>query len=92
MVPYAGAIARVNFSTITGKAVLIAVKMADGGIPPMGAEVMNSEGAVIGMVGQGGQVYARISTPSGSLLVRWGKEPTDVAVCLTSSICILLKT
>lgn len=73
VVPYAGAIARVNFSTITGKAVLIAVKMADGGIPPMGAEVMNSEGAVIGMVGQGGQVYARISTPSGSLLVRWGK-------------------
>ena len=73
VVPYAGAIARVNFSTITGKAVLIAVKMADGGIPPMGAEVINSEGAVIGMVGQGGQVYARISTPSGSLLVRWGK-------------------
>jgi outer membrane usher protein len=82
----------VNFSTITGKAVLIAVKMADGGIPPMGAEVINSEGAVIGMVGQGGQVYARISTPSGSLLVRWEKGPIDVAMCPTSSIYIRLKT
>ena len=92
MVPYAGAIARVNFSTITGKAVLIAVKMADGGIPPMGAEVMNSEGAIIGMVGQGGQVYARISTTLAHYWCVGEKEPTDVAVCLTSSICILLKT
>ncbi|MCS5931881.1 hypothetical protein LNQ03_10970 [Klebsiella pneumoniae subsp. pneumoniae] len=38
-----------------------------------GRRGLNSEGAVIGMVGQGGQVYARISTPSGLTLVRWGK-------------------
>lgn len=74
IVPYAGAIARVNFATISGKAVLISVKMPDGGIPPMGADVFNGEGTNIGMVGQSGQIYARIAHPSGSLLVRWGKE------------------
>ncbi|EIY5357762.1 fimbria/pilus outer membrane usher protein, partial [Salmonella enterica] len=72
IVPYAGAIARVNFATISGKAVLISVKMPDGGIPPMGADVFNGEGTNIGMVGQSGQIYARIAHPSGSLLVRWG--------------------
>lgn len=72
VVPYAGAIARVNFATLSGKAVLINVKTRDGHLPPMGADVINGEGAVIGMVGQGGQIYARIATASGSLLVRWG--------------------
>ncbi|EFU1542899.1 fimbrial outer membrane usher protein [Salmonella enterica] len=72
IVPYAGAIARVNFATISGKAVLISVKMPDDGIPPMGADVFNGEGTNIGMVGQSGQIYARIAHPSGSLLVRWG--------------------
>lgn len=72
VVPYAGAIARVNFATLSGKAVLINVKTRDGRLPPMGADVINGEGAVIGMVGQGGQIYARIAMASGTLLVRWG--------------------
>ncbi len=86
IVPYAGAIARVNFATISGKAVLISVKMPDGGIPPMGADVFNGEGTNIGMVGQSGQIYARIAHPSGSLLVRWGKKQTSVAGLPTNSI------
>jgi outer membrane usher protein len=72
VVPYAGAIARVNFATLKGKAVLINLKAADGRVPPMGADVLDAEGTVIGMVGQGGQIYARIASASGSLQVRWG--------------------
>jgi outer membrane usher protein len=75
VVPYAGAIARVNFATLKGKAVLINLKAADGRVPPMGADVLDGDGTVIGMVGQGGQIYARIAQASGSLLVRWGKGP-----------------
>lgn len=86
IVPYAGAIARVNFATISGKAVLISVKMPDGGIPPMGADVFNGEGTNIGMVGQSGQIYARIAHPSGSLLVRWEQGQTSVAGLPTNSI------
>ncbi|MFJ3455672.1 fimbrial outer membrane usher protein [Scandinavium goeteborgense] len=72
VVPYAGAIARVNFATLKGKAVLINLKSVDGRVPPMGADVLDGDGTVIGMVGQGGQIYARIASASGSLLVRWG--------------------
>ncbi|MEJ5071438.1 fimbrial outer membrane usher protein [Enterobacter ludwigii] len=72
VVPYAGAIARVNFATLKGKAVLINLKSADGRVPPMGADVLDGDGTVIGMVGQGGQIYARIASASGSLQVRWG--------------------
>lgn len=50
------------------------MKKKDGSIPPMGAEVLSDEGAVIGMVGQAGQVYARINHNSGRLLIRWGKN------------------
>lgn len=74
VVPYSGAIARVNFSTLKGKAVLINLQGENGSIPPMGADVLDSEGTLIGMVGQGGQIYARILQPSGTLLVRWGKN------------------
>ena len=72
VVPYSGAIARVNFNTLKGKAVLINLNAGNGVLPPMGADVLDSEGTLIGMVGQGGQIYARIPAASGSLLVRWG--------------------
>lgn len=77
VVPYAGAIARVNFATLKGKAVLISLKATDGRVPPMGADVLDAEGTVIGMVGQGGQIYARIASASGSLRVRWGNTPAQ---------------
>jgi outer membrane usher protein len=78
VVPYAGAIARVNFTTLKGKAVLINLKAADGRVPPMGADVLDAQGTVIGMVGQGGQIYARIASASGSLQVRWGNAANQV--------------
>jgi P pilus assembly protein, porin PapC len=74
VVPYSGAIARVNFSTLKGKAVLINLQAEPGNLPPMGADVLDGEGTLIGMVGQGGQIYARITNSSGELLVRWGKK------------------
>lgn len=78
VVPYAGAVAKINFSTIRGKAVLIDLKTTDGDIPPMGAEARDIENTLIGIVGQGGQLYARVPHDSGLLKVRWytGKKNT----------------
>lgn len=73
VVPYAGAIARVNFQTLKGKAVLINLSSTQGAVPPMGAEVRTAEGTLIGMVGQGGQIYARVPNASGLLRVLWGE-------------------
>ncbi len=54
---YAGAIARVNSPLCGGKISLISVKMPDGGIPPMGADVFNGE-AQTSAWSAGGQIYA----------------------------------
>lgn len=74
LVPYAGSISRVRFATTRGKATLINTTLRDGSLPPMGAEVTDSQNEVVGIMGQGGQIYARIAAQSGVLFVKWGKE------------------
>ncbi|MGV8604716.1 FimD/PapC C-terminal domain-containing protein, partial [Pseudomonas aeruginosa] len=44
----------------------------DGSVLPLGAVVVDDGGAASGMVGQGGQVYARAENQRGRLLVQWG--------------------
>jgi len=74
VVPYSGAIPVVRFTTVSGKAVLISTVLSDGSKPPMGAEALNADGEVVGTVGQGGQIYARLPAQSGVLSVEWGKQ------------------
>ncbi len=71
VVPYAGSVTRIHFATLQGKAVLIALKNEDDNIPPMGTEVRDADNTVIGIVGQGGQLYARVPHDSGTLKVNW---------------------
>lgn len=82
VVPYAGAIAKVNFSTIRGKALLISLVTEAGDTPPMGAEVHDAESNLIGVIGQGGQLYARVPNNSGTLRVDW--EDNEKKRCLVS--------
>ena len=77
VVPYAGAIARVTFDTLSGQAALINTTLTDGSAPPMGAEVADSKGTPLGMVGQAGQIYARLPEQSGVLYVIWGKKASQ---------------
>ena len=74
VVPYSGAVVRVDFTTLRGKAVLITLITREGEAPPMGAEVRDASGTLVGMLGQGGQVYARVAEASGILHVKWGKR------------------
>lgn len=73
LVPYAGAISRVTFKTTHGKATLINTTLPDGSQPPMGADVTDSNGEAVGIMGQGGQIYSRLAAQSGVLFVKWGK-------------------
>ncbi|HGY4720742.1 TPA: fimbrial outer membrane usher protein [Citrobacter amalonaticus] len=73
LVPYAGAISRVTFKTTHGKATLINTTLPDSSQPPMGADVTDSNGEAVGIMGQGGQIYARLAAQSGVLFVKWGK-------------------
>jgi len=77
IVPYAGAIAEIHFDTLKGKATLINLKTDGDSMPPMGANVSDASGTQIGMVGQGGQLYARLLNQSGILRVSWGDKQTQ---------------
>lgn len=75
--PYAGAAIKIIFKTIQGFAVLIQSKLHDGSNVPLGADVLNEDAAVIGMVGQGGQVYLRTQNKSGKLKIKWSDQQRD---------------
>ncbi|CAD5109397.1 fimbria/pilus outer membrane usher protein [Zestomonas carbonaria] len=75
--PYAGASVRVEFKTLTGHPLLIQARTPGGTPLPLGADVFDSQGVNIGMVGQGSQVYARAEGEQGRLRVQWGNAPQD---------------
>ncbi|MDF7657753.1 fimbrial outer membrane usher protein [Erwiniaceae bacterium L1_54_6] len=71
VVPYAGSVPQINFSTLKGRAILINITNSADSAPPMGAEVRDRDNTLVGVVGQGGQIYARVPDASGSLKVNW---------------------
>jgi outer membrane usher protein len=77
VVPYAGAAVKVKFETLTGYAVLIQTQTAEGEGLPLGTDVYNSKNEIIGMVGQGNQIYARVKDNKGSLYIRWGENSSE---------------
>ncbi|RQH04767.1 fimbrial biogenesis outer membrane usher protein [Paraburkholderia dinghuensis] len=75
--PYAGSSVMLRFATLTGRALLITAS-APGGEPlPLGADVLDDTGAVIGVVGQGSQAYARVPADHGTLTLKWGERDED---------------
>lgn len=90
--PYAGAAVLVDFKTLTGHALLIQARLPNGGSIPLGADVIDEHGVTLGMVGQGGQVYARADADRGQLHVRWGpgaEQSCHLAYDITSSAAIV---
>lgn len=73
VVPRAGAVVRVVFSTHSGTPVLI-TSLFNGEPVPFGAEVFDETDHHVGTVAQGGMVYARVSAPKGVLLIKWGDD------------------
>jgi outer membrane usher protein len=72
--PRAGAVVHLKYTTNQGRAVLLNVRLDDGSSLPFGAGVTDGEGATVGVVGQGGQLYARIKPETRRLLVNWGSR------------------
>ena len=74
VIPDAGAAVKVTFPTRVGYGLLVDTRLPDGRSTPFGAEVSDETGTIIGSVGQGGQLYARVSQHQGRLVVRWGSQ------------------
>ena len=71
--PYSGAVVKLQYTTKRGTPILINATYHEGPVP-FGADVFDSNGNNVGSVGQGGQVYARVSDDKGLLTVKWGED------------------
>ncbi|WP_158340974.1 fimbria/pilus outer membrane usher protein [Paraburkholderia xenovorans] len=74
--PRLGAVVMLDYPTVTGRPVLIRSHLPDGNALPFGAPVSDGKGNNIGMVTQGGMVYARINGLADELKVTWGASPS----------------
>ncbi|MFZ1872028.1 MAG: FimD/PapC C-terminal domain-containing protein, partial [Chania sp.] len=75
--PYAGSVVKVHFKTLEGYALLIKLLGAQSGNLPLGSNVYDSNNTVIGLVGQGNQIYARAAGKQGTLRVKWGESASE---------------
>ncbi|WP_225594974.1 fimbria/pilus outer membrane usher protein [Pseudomonas sp. PDM22] len=72
--PRYGSVVMLKYPTVSGAAVLMSVLRDDGEAVPLGAEVLDSKGNSLSMVGQGGKVFLRGLEPRGNLVVKWGES------------------
>lgn len=72
--PMAGSVVLLKYETLSGRSVLINAYRSNGDALPFGADVLDEQGDVLGMVGQGGTVFVRTQNDSGHLTIRWGSE------------------
>lgn len=72
--PYAGAVVLLKYATVSGRSLLINGRTSSGEPIPFGADVLDENGASLGIAGQGGTIFIRTNADSGRLTVRWGRE------------------
>ncbi|WP_390901856.1 FimD/PapC C-terminal domain-containing protein [Serratia fonticola] len=66
---------KVKYDTTVGYPALISAPMANGQPMPFGAEAFDSDARRIGVVGQGGRLFARVPSTEGTIKVVWGQAP-----------------
>jgi len=76
-VPRYGAIVMLKYPTKTGKPLLLHVLDATGRALPVGAEVLDTAGNPVTLVGQGSHIFLRTERREGKLEVRWGTGATQ---------------
>lgn len=72
IVPYAGAAVKVKFKTKIGYPLLIQATLTTGEFVPLGSEISNERGEILGVAGQNGLLYVRVADRQGILFAKWG--------------------
>lgn len=75
--PRAGSVVRLNYETVSGRAVMVETSLPDGSPVPFGAEVFDAQGNSVGVAGQGSRLFIRNLSDSGSLTVKWGEGAAE---------------
>ena len=70
--PRRGAIVKLDYETRMGQPLLLQAQLPDRMTLPFGADVVDSSGRSVAVVGQGGLIFVR--GEQGPLHVQWGKE------------------
>ncbi len=73
VVPYKNAVVSLSFNVTEGYPILIYTTYQDKHLP-FAATVYDSDDNVVGNIGQGGQLYARVSSLQGKLRVSWDEN------------------
>ncbi|AIO46767.1 fimbria/pilus outer membrane usher protein [Burkholderia cenocepacia] len=81
--PLAGAVPLLEYKTSYGRSAVIRVYRSNGLPVPFGASVVDQAGANIGVVGQGGKLFARGLADRGDLFVEW-RANGDNSLCKVS--------
>lgn len=69
VIPRSGSVVLVKFKTSKGLPLLLKTRFADDSPLPFGASVKDKDGNVVGDIGQGGKLFARVKQASGNLFV-----------------------
>jgi outer membrane usher protein len=79
--PHAGSVVMVAFKTETGRSMLVRVRQSDGKPVPFGAEVVDEQNHVVGVVGQAGRILVRSEKDQGLLSVQWKAQDEQSMSC-----------
>lgn len=74
VIPYAGAVVKVKYRAAEGVPVLVTVRRSNGEGVPFSARAIDASNQIVGYVGQGGRLYARLAQQSGVLELRWAED------------------
>ncbi len=78
--PTAGAVVKVKFDVDRGRAVVLNLRQADGARVPFGTDAMQG-GKVVGVVGQGSRLLARVGADQGTLRIEWKDNDSQPRTC-----------
>lgn len=81
----AGAAVRVEYPTRHGQSVLMQLTDSQGHALPFGTSVHNEQGEEVGLIGQGGQLYARLARARGTLSAAQGDATCHTAYQLPAT-------
>ncbi|EJD6048613.1 MULTISPECIES: outer membrane usher protein [Providencia] len=69
-----GAIGYRKFEVLSGRKMMVAVRLEDGSYPPFGAQIRNNREQDTGIVDDNGQAYISGINPNEIMIVQWGSE------------------
>ncbi|WP_256702065.1 fimbria/pilus outer membrane usher protein [Burkholderia sp. SRS-W-2-2016] len=70
--PRANSVVMIHFDTVSGRAAVITARQPNGATLPFGANVLDSDGHDVGVIGQGSRIFVRGVADEGALTVKWG--------------------